>query len=422
MVSVLDRPISLAVALSVVLCVLLGSQISAFPFAPVAGLAGLALLPGLLSYVRRFRLMPSLLALLGLSVIAGLVLTGLREDTHTVSMQAAFARSIIVVSLMGGIAVVLFARVHIGTAATGIAYGVGMVISIALEPLSTVNPWRFSLSIPITVLILAVLAVWNRLTSQVIALLLLGVIGILNDARSNSAILFLAAVVLIWQRLARAVSNGRRHAGHVLGLALFAAGFVLLMQFSLLEGYFGEASQAKSEAQIATSGNLLLGGRPEAAASMALIARYPLGLGGGLLPTGADVTAAKTAMLAIGYDPDNGYVQNFMFGTGVEVHSVLGDFWLWFGLAGLAACLVMAATFVMNAEHHLRNATLTGLMAYLSLRFFWDLLFSPPTSGATLLALAVPLAALLLPRGAGREPADGWSPESDERIASAASR
>lgn len=389
----LDRPISYPAVLSVALCVLLGLRINALPFAPVAGLTGIALLPALVPHLRRYRLVPTLLVLLAASVVAGAILTALR-DTHAVSMSVAVSRSVMVLALIGGIGVVLYARDHIGAAPAAVAYGVGMVGAIALEPVSTVNAWRFSFSIPLAILILAVLSLRARLLPQVTALIALGLIGVLNDARSNSAMLFLAAVVLLWQRFTQAVAQGRRRAGHVVGLVLFAAGFVQLMQFSLLEGYFGEATQAKSEAQIQASGNLLLGGRPEAAASFALITRYPLGLGSGVQPTGADVYAAKTSMSAIGYDPNNGYVENFMFGDGIEVHSMLGDFWLWFGWAGLAACLVMVLIVVLSAEDRLRSATMTGLLAYLSIRFFWDLLFSPASSSMKLLTLLLPLAVL----------------------------
>lgn len=86
-----------------------------------------------------------------------------------------------------------------------------------------------------------------------------------------------------------------------------------------------------------------------------------------------------------------------MFGTGIEVHSIIGDFWLWFGLAGLAACIAMAVILVRGLEHSLRDAALTGLLAYLSIRAFWDLAFSPPAPSMTTLALTLPLIAVAIP-------------------------
>ena len=39
-------------------------------------------------------------------------------------------------------------------------------------------------------------------------------------------------------------------------------------------------------------------------------------------------------MSALNYDPNNGYVEQYLFGQGYEVHSVLGDLWIHFGVAG----------------------------------------------------------------------------------------
>ena len=47
-------------------------------------------------------------------------------------------------------------------------------------------------------------------------------------------------------------------------------------------------------------------------------------------------------MIDINYDPDNGYVNNFMFGNGIELHSGIGDLWAFMGPVGL----VVAASLV----------------------------------------------------------------------------
>lgn len=395
----LDRPITAEAAVSVVLCVLLGTRISPIPFAPAAGLLGLALLPVLWPIARRYRTITPLIGTLVLAAVAGVILTFLNEPTNGALPSLVFSRSMMIAALIGGICVVLFARAQIGSAGTAIAYGAGMLVGIGLDPVSSANPWRFTYSLPVAVFVLALLSIRREFWTQIVALIGLGVIGVLNDSRSNSAILFLAAVILVWQRLAQAASRGRRRAGHVIGLALFAAGFAQLMQFSLLEGFFGEATQARTQAQVAAAGNVFLGGRPEAAASVSLIERYPWGMGSGTLPTGSDILAAKTGMTAIGYDPNNGYVERFMFGTGVELHSVIGDFWMWFGISGVVACIAMCVTVVLGLEHRLRDASLSALLAFLSLRFFWDLLFSPPASSVRILTLALPLAAVAVAHG-----------------------
>lgn len=392
--SVIDKVITLETSSSVILCVLLGSQISLIPFAPLAGLAGLALLPAFWPAVRNFLGMAAIICLIAFAVFAGAGLTLLNDTTHSTSAYLLASRSAMMLALAGGIAVVLYARRHIGNAGAAISYGIGMLGAIALEPASASNSWRFTYSIPIAILLLALLSYRARFVPQLLGLVALATIGFVNESRANSAILLLAAIVLLWQRLARSLTRGRRTAGHVAGILLFAIGFAQLLQFSILEGYLGEATQVKTQAQVETSGNLLLGGRPEAAASFSLIQRYPFGLGTGILPTDGDVYAAKSSMSAIGYDPNNGYVERFMFGNGIEVHSVLGDFWIWFGLAGLVMAASMVWVVAMGLENRLRSSTLTALLAFLSIRFVWDLLFSPAASSMKLFVILIPLIAI----------------------------
>lgn len=389
-VSVLDRPIDLETTLVGVLCVVLGAGTSVTPFAPIAGLAAIGLAPVLLRSARVYRLARLLLAALALSVVAGILLTFLGDGTHSLRPSLAVERSLMVAALAGGVLLIIHARSRLGTPAVALLYGIGMMVDAVLSPGSS-NPWRFTYSIPVAVVVLALVAWHARFAVQVAALVLLSVTGIVFESRSNSAMLLVAAAALMWQRLALAVTRRRRRSGNVVGLILVAAGMYQLLQFSLTEGFFGDATQEKTEAQLNASGNILLGGRPEAAASLALIRTYPFGMGSGIQPTPTDILEAKTAMLAIGYDPNNGYVERFMFGNGIEVHSTVGDFWLWFGIAGALACALMVVIVFWGLQRHLVDASLTGLAAFLAIRFVWDLLFSPASSTMPLLTLTLGL-------------------------------
>lgn len=411
---ILDRRVSAEAALAVALCILLGSRVGPLPFTPYAGLIGLILVPALLA-LARFRGLTVLSVLLGLAVVSGVILT-LASTTHTALPSVMVGRSAMIIAFIGSLAVVAYARTVIGVPATAIAYGVGMLLAAVATGPSAAGAWRFTYSIPVAVLILGILAIRPTLVPQLLGLLVLAAIGFANDSRSNSAMLVLAAVILLWQRFAHAVSPGRRRAGNVLGVLIFGAGVFQLIQFSLLEGFFGAATQEKTSAQIELTGSLLLGGRPEAAASFALVNVYPFGLGTGLRATASDISAAKSSMLAIGYNPENNYVEQFMFGGGTEVHSVIGDFWLWFGLAGLAACAAMIVVIVRGLEFALANAALTGLLAYLTIRAFWDLAFSPPAPSMTTLALLIPLIAVMTPHAKPKSAAAVRSlPRSERR-------
>ena len=96
-----------------------------------------------------------------------------------------------------------------------------------------------------------------------------------------------------------------------LGLAVYYLGTTLLV-----DGYLGEAAQAKSVAQIDAAGSLIAGGRPELAATLALLGADFRGFGLGAIANYHDVLVAKTGMASINYDPNNGYVERYLFDCG----------------------------------------------------------------------------------------------------------
>ena len=155
--------------------------------------------------------------------------------------------------------------------------------------------------------------------------------------------LMIAAILILWQMLPKPRT---RRTSALTTVAVFGLITVLIYNLAttlLLEGYLGQQAQERSIDQIDSSGSLIVGGRPELAASIALFLNQPMGFGSGTIPTQSDILVAKTGMAAVGYQPNNGYVETFMFGGGFELHSVAGDLWALFGLPGLAfviLCLV----------------------------------------------------------------------------------
>jgi hypothetical protein len=90
-----------------------------------------------------------------------------------------------------------------------------------------------------------------------------------------------------------------------------------------------------------------------------------------------------------------------MFGDGFEVHSMLGDLWLRFGLFGAAMLITMLVLVALGTASQVAHRTATGLTIFLTIQVFWDSLFAPffSTSSSTLV-LAVAL--LLGPATASR--------------------
>ena len=92
---------------------------------------------------------------------------------------------------------------------------------------------------------------------------------------------------------------------------------------------------------------------------------------------------------AIGYDPNNGYVENYMFGDGIELHSLFADIWVMFGVGGIALALAIIVFTMRGVLHDIATGVASTVAMYLALRLLWDMAFSPWLSSLVLLPLAV---------------------------------
>lgn len=311
------------------------------------------------------------------AIIYGLLLNGTMQATHEISSTVTIQQTVLVLEVVLGAGALVWSRVTIGTAPTAFWFGFGLLAHEAISGLSSPNVWKFDLFIPVTICLLS--ACWWRRNSvaEIVSLMILAVISALNDSRSAASILAMTALVVVWQRW-RAHLRLRSTAVRVLaGIALAGTFSYFVMQSFILDGLLGASSQARSEAQLQTAGSLLLGGRPELGATVALLQASPLGFGMGVIPNVADVNIAKSGMMALNYDPNNGYVERYMFGGGVEVHSVIGDLWLRCGLAGLAFALVILGIIVGGAASRLAGGSGRALTTFLAVQVIWDAMFSP---------------------------------------------
>lgn len=348
----------------------------------------LLLIPVWLPVLSRFR-EARLFAVLGLAAIAmGAVLTAFSSAGQSTSQTLLAGNSFMVLGLVAGTGALLWARTVIGAPMVAVWFGLGMVAAIPLgNGLTSVNVWRFGLSLPLTVLLLALAWRWTSRLMEFTVIAVIGLIGALNDARSGSAMLVMTAALVVWQL--RPSTPGRRGSTirTLLGLGVLGAAVYTAAQAVILGGFLGERTQERTQAQIDTSGNLIVGGRPEAAATVELIANRPLGYGSGALPTLSDILSAKTGMSFIGYQPNNGYVERYMFGNGYEVHSMIGDLWVRFGLLGAAlVVLLFLLTFRALGDGLARRAA-SALVIWLAIRMLWNLLFSPVDSSMLLTML-----------------------------------
>lgn len=385
--------------LAAVVCVILAARITLLQGVTAGILISIVLLPVWVVTLWRHRGGSAIVTLGGLAIISGLVLTDFFAGDHPTSESMMQQNTFSLISVIGGIGVVVWVRSLLGNAATALWYGVGLMVGVVFHGLDMDNVWKFDLSVPATVIVLALCMMSRRPWVEMIALLLLAVVSALNDSRSAGSMLLVAAALVVWQSLG---SRLAKSSTTVRTLAVFGftavIGYAALQAF-ILEGWFGKAAAVRSEAQIAQSGSLLLGGRPELGASTELIAANPFGLGSGTLANGIDLFIAKTGMARLNYDPNNGYVEKYMFGNGFEVHSMLGDLWIRFGLFGAAMLIVALVVIALGTAGQVAKRAASGLMIFLAIQVFWDSLFAPffSTSISTLV-LGVALAMVPRPR------------------------
>jgi hypothetical protein len=99
-------------------------------------------------------------------------------------------------------------------------------------------------------------------------------------------------------------------------------------------------------------------------------------------------------MMRINYDPDNGYVENFLFGEKFELHSMAGDLWAYAGLAGVLLAVVAVVLLLVVLARGMAIRAASGLVLFLVVQSLWSLFFNPLYASAPVLVAALGLGLL----------------------------
>lgn len=361
-----------------VVLVVLGYRYN-LPFGLTAGyIAALALLPVWIRIPAARRSGVLVYALGALTAISGVLLAVHTSQDHAVSINSALISLMLLVGILAGAGVLLWARTLMRTGWAVVFFGLGMLLSISPGSATFVtNAWKFEIGPAATVIALGLATLAERRWTEAVALILLCATSALNDSRSAFAILMLTLLAVAWQSRPRS-ATGRTSAAATV-VAIVAMGYVVFAfgQALILDGYLGEDTQERSLRQVETSGSILLGSRPELGATAGLMADRVIGFGVGVVPSGADILTAKAGMAELGYDPDNGYVERYMFGSRFELHSVIGDLWADFGLLGLLYTGVLAVVVVVIFSRLLTDGRASAALVFLVVQSGWNLFFSP---------------------------------------------
>ncbi len=370
-------------------------------------LTAVVLMPVWWPALKEYRFARPLLGLAGAAAVWGVVLTTF-ETVRPTSSSLMMEQTFTLLSLAGGIGVLLWVRTQLGIAGTAVAFGVGALANVALTGGNSANLWKYSLAVPVIIIVLGLTSTSGRRWLDLLALGALAAVCLVSDSRSMTSFLLLSGVIVLWQSFMPPGRRRPRPAQTLILLGLLSVAAFSLLQALILDGALGDAAQQRTQAQIDTSGSLIAGGRPELGAATALISHRPQGFGSGVLPTSQDVWIAKTGMSGLNYDPNNGYVEGYMFGGQYEVHSVLGDMWLRFGPLGAAFALMLVGCAVYAVARSVSIKAASGLAVLLTLLGAWDTFFSPLLTSSRTLALlfaltAIPLADLAQRRLRGTE-------------------
>lgn len=389
--------------LGIALAALLGMRFGIARGLTLGVVAGLALLPVWISSVASFAWGRFVMLLGATALVSGLVLTVMSGDSRGTSSALIVTTSLPVVEILVGAGVLLWARRHVGAGGVAVAYGVGMLVRAGSGGglAGADNAWKFGWATPITVIALGCCLWWGGRAAEALVICVLAAAAAASDARSAFAILALCLGGVAWQWVR---TRGKRGSALrvALALTLSAFAFYQLTETLALDGAFGAETQQRTVRQVDAAGSLIVGGRPEMAATLALMQDRPQGFGSGTQPSWHDISVAKNSMSAINYDPNNGYVERYMFGNGIVLHSVAGDLWVRFGIPGLVLAGYFLVLCSATLSRGVAHSGISALVTFLCLRTLWDLPFSPIYSSVPTLVLLVALA--LQPRGTPRSP------------------
>ena len=331
-----------------------------------------------------------------IAVGTGFVLAWQADTDHLVSTHAGITSATSLATFVFGVGAMWWASRVIGLDVVVLLFALTLLGQAVTSPSTwSDNPWKFAFSFPVSLIVLTLAA---RLRSTLVvlgALAALGLYCVLNDSRSAFAMFVVVGLALLYQRLRRHQPRRPSSALFIPAALAIATTLYYLLTTLILSGALGAGLKLRSEAQLESSGSLLLGGRPEWTVTMRLMRERPWGFGFGVEPSQTDIDLGRAGFASIHLSSQDNYLYNYVFNQIFRLHSITADLWAAAGFAGIALVLVMLWLLVTALSESLSVRTATAVLLYLCVRSIWDLGFSPIYSAlpGVSLALAVAVAA-----------------------------
>ncbi len=368
----------------------------------IGDLASVVTMPVWLGALRRYGLARSFAVLGLLTACWGILLSDMAATDHRIDSTQRLGSTVLLLGITAGIGVVLWARTVLSIATIGLCYGGGQLVDNVLIRSGGSNAWKNHWAVPVAMVALSLVMIGGgqatrRWPAAVATLLALAAISAFSDSRSYAATFLIGALLLLWQVRPRTISRSSSTWLAVAMMGAVSAATYWLASKLLVAGYLGAQAQERSIAQIDQSGSLILGGRPELEATLSLMHDRPTGFGVGVVPGGHDILVAKGGLSSINYNPNNGYVEKYMLGGHIELHSLFGDLWAGWGFAGLLLLALIALVLLRGIAVTVAHNVLNPLGVFLFVWDIWNLFFSPIYSSTPTLVIGVGLAFALRP-------------------------
>ena len=387
---------------------LVGANVQAKYGVTTALLPVVLLSPVWVPAVGRYRSARPLMVMAGFAVACGLLLSWLATSDHEVNTHQEIASALMVITAFGAVGLLLWAAETLRVDTTAILFGVGLAGSHLVDHAGwAANPWKYGFALPVAIVAVALAGRAGSVWLGVVVLAGIGLVSAFSDYRSFAGFCVITILILTWQSAMRSANVRIHRAAPLLMLSAVGLGAYFILSNLVVAGYLGARLQERSVAEIQASGSLLIGGRPEWAATVELMTERPQGFGFGVLPNAVDVNHGDAGLRSLNIDPANGY-ELYMFDGGFRLHSIVADLWVAAGWAGLllATCILLLLLRALAAA--LADHTATAVLVFTTVLAIWALAFSPIFTDLKDLTLAVFVALNTRARatGAGKIAAD----------------
>lgn len=261
-----------------------------------------------------------------------------------------------------------------------LGYGLGFFVSVIVQPNEYFQsyPWKFGFASGTTLLLFILLQRYFVRNYFVIACIIL-IYAVLNLALDTRALALISLIAGANYLFIAILKKGRW-----ITLAILILSFVLVPSLYSLyaseasKGTFGLKVQQKFLNQTTNTKNIFYGGRTDVYVGLSQVRENPI-FGQGSYAKISSSNRQEIITEVVRNNP-NAYPLLFTFKDGklIPIHSVLLQFWVWYGIIGALPWLWYLYTITWTLRVNIKTGKGIGLVnSYLLTLAVWDILFSP---------------------------------------------